>query len=82
MARSTYARAEWYDAMKFDPRINNTISEKDEKLHNQLRYQLSHAVCQFQLSEYLMLTKIRYNSILAKTYLTGRDLLMIASWIS
>jgi len=45
MARSTYSRAEWYDAMKFDPRINNTISEKDEKKHNELRYKLTHAVC-------------------------------------
>lgn len=44
MARSTYSRAEWYDAMKFDPRINNTISENNEKKHNELRYKLSHGV--------------------------------------
>lgn len=45
MGRSTYSRAEWYDAMKFDPRINNTISEKDEKRHAELRYKLNFGVC-------------------------------------
>ena len=49
MARSTYSRAEWYDAMKFDPRTNNTISEKDEKKHAELRYKLSHGVCRIEV---------------------------------
>lgn len=43
-ARSPYRRGHWYDAMRFDPRINNTLSERDEKRHNDLRSKMMPAV--------------------------------------
>jgi hypothetical protein len=36
-ARSTYSRSAWYDGMKIDPRVNNVISERNDKHHNALR---------------------------------------------
>ena len=35
-ARSLYTKGEWYDGVKLDPDVDNTISEKDEQRHNQL----------------------------------------------
>jgi hypothetical protein len=43
--RSRYSRTEWNESMKLDPRIDNTISELDEKRHSELRYKVSHGVC-------------------------------------
>ena len=43
-ARSPYTKGEWYDGVKLDPDINNTISEKDEGLHNQLRAMVANGV--------------------------------------
>jgi hypothetical protein len=78
MARSTYSRAEWYDAMKFDPRINNTISENNEKKHNDLRYKLSHGVCwaSFPGCVYTRLTTL--SSIPARIYRTVKIVLTTA----
>jgi hypothetical protein len=42
--RSKYGRSEWNQALKLDPRCDNTISEMDEKKHAELRYMLSHGV--------------------------------------
>jgi hypothetical protein len=35
--RSRWARGDWYDGMKLDPRVNNVFSERDEKRHAELR---------------------------------------------
>lgn len=35
--RSPFRRGHWYSGMKFDPRIDNLLSERDEKRHNELR---------------------------------------------
>lgn len=43
-ARSLYTKGEWYDGVKLDPDVNNTISEKDEQLHNQLRAKVANGV--------------------------------------
>lgn len=43
-ARSLYTKGEWYDGVKLDPDINNTISEKDEQLHNALRAKVASGV--------------------------------------
>jgi hypothetical protein len=43
-AQSAYKKAEWYDAMKFDPRTESTISEKDDKKHNKRRAALTPGV--------------------------------------
>src|ERR1700754_697315 len=44
--RSTFRRGDWYKGMKLDPRINNLLSERDEKRHSELRSKMLHAVCQ------------------------------------
>ena len=38
--RSPFKRGHWYKGMKFDPRINNLLSEQDEKRHAELRAKL------------------------------------------
>ncbi|RDW74218.1 cytochrome P450-24 [Coleophoma crateriformis] len=43
MARSTYARSEWNEALRLDPRINNSISETDEKKHAEYRRKVFNA---------------------------------------
>jgi hypothetical protein len=43
-ARSPYSRAEWYDGMRLDPRVNNVISERNDKHHNALRAKLAAGV--------------------------------------
>jgi hypothetical protein len=43
-ARSPYSRAEWYDGMRLDPRVNNVISERNDKNHNALRAKLASGV--------------------------------------
>ncbi|KAJ9652221.1 hypothetical protein H2198_008525, partial [Neophaeococcomyces mojaviensis] len=35
--RSGFHRGHWYAGMQFDPRINNLLSERDEKRHTELR---------------------------------------------
>lgn len=40
-ARSPYARGDWYDGLRLDPKINNVISERNDKLHNTLRAKIS-----------------------------------------
>lgn len=35
--RSPFRRGHWYAGMKFDPRIDNLLSERDEKRHTDLR---------------------------------------------
>ncbi|KAE9370992.1 cytochrome P450 [Stipitochalara longipes BDJ] len=40
-ARSTYSRAAWYDGMRLDPRVNNVISERNDKRHNALRAKMA-----------------------------------------
>ncbi|KIW68377.1 hypothetical protein PV04_04330 [Phialophora macrospora] len=35
--RSPFRRGHWYKAMKLDPRINNLLSEQDERRHAELR---------------------------------------------
>jgi hypothetical protein len=75
MARSTYSRAEWYDAMKFDPRINNTISEIDEKKHSELRYKLSHGVCNTHFPGCFLIDLTTLSSIPARIYRTVKAVL-------
>ena len=43
-ARSPYSKSAWYDGMRIDPRINNVISERDNKHHNALRAKMSTGV--------------------------------------
>jgi hypothetical protein len=43
-ARSPYAKGEWYDGTKLDPDINNTISEKDEQRHTEMRAKVANGV--------------------------------------
>lgn len=43
-ARSPYTKGEWYDGVQLDPDIHNTISEKDEKRHNELRSKVANGV--------------------------------------
>jgi hypothetical protein len=43
-ARSPYSRAEWYDGMRLDPRVNNVISERNEKRHTALRAKMASGV--------------------------------------
>jgi hypothetical protein len=43
-ARSTYSRAAWYDGMRLDPRVNNVISERNDKRHNALRAKMASGV--------------------------------------
>jgi hypothetical protein len=35
--RSPFRRGHWYKGMKFDPRIDNLLSERDERRHAELR---------------------------------------------
>ena len=42
--RSLYRRGEWYKGMQLDPRIDNLLSERDEKRHTELRSKMLHAV--------------------------------------
>jgi hypothetical protein len=44
--RSNVARGHWYTGMKFDPRLDNVLSEKDEKRHAQLRAKMMAGVSQ------------------------------------
>lgn len=44
-ARSLYSKGEWYDGVQLDPDINNTISEKDEQKHLELRAKVANGVC-------------------------------------
>lgn len=43
--RSLFRRGHWYRGMQLDPRINNTLSEQDERRHNDLRSKLLPGVC-------------------------------------
>jgi cytochrome P450 len=38
--RSPFRRGHWYKGMKFDPRIDNLLSERNEKRHAELRAKL------------------------------------------
>ncbi|KEF62777.1 uncharacterized protein A1O9_00750 [Exophiala aquamarina CBS 119918] len=38
--RSKWARGGWYGGVKFDPRMNNILSERDEKKHAEMRDKL------------------------------------------
>ena len=42
--RSPYKRGEWYKGMQLDPRIDNLLSERNEKRHTELRSKMLHAV--------------------------------------
>ena len=42
--RSPFRRGHWYAGMKFDPRINNLLSEQDEVRHAELRAKMMPAV--------------------------------------
>lgn len=42
--RSAYRRGEWYKGMQLDPRIDNLLSERNEKRHMDLRSKMLHAV--------------------------------------
>ena len=42
--RSGYTRGAWYDGVKLDPDTHNTISEKDEKRHNEMRAKVANGV--------------------------------------
>lgn len=44
--RSPYKRADWYDGMKLDPKVNNVASERDEARHTSLRAKMSSGVSQ------------------------------------
>ena len=43
-ARSPYTKSAWYDGVKLDPDLNNTISEKDEQKHNDMRAKVANGV--------------------------------------
>ncbi|KAJ0387841.1 hypothetical protein COL922a_001392 [Colletotrichum nupharicola] len=40
-ARSTYRRADWYDAVRFHPKKNNVLSMRDEDEHAKLRAKMA-----------------------------------------
>jgi cytochrome P450 len=61
--RSRFRRGHWYRGMGLDPRINNTLSEQDEKRHNELRAKLLPGVS-------LPLMFVNYSS---KNQYTGKD---------
>ena len=42
--RSRWSRGTWYDGMKMDPRLNNILSERDEKKHANMRAKMVGAV--------------------------------------
>jgi hypothetical protein len=35
--RARWTRGNWYDGMKLDPRVNNILSERNERRHAELR---------------------------------------------
>lgn len=42
--RSKWTRGGWYDGVKLDPRMNNILSERDEKRHAEMRSMMIGAV--------------------------------------
>jgi nicotinamide riboside kinase len=48
-ASSPYSKVAWYDGDKLDPDLNNSISEKDEQKHNEMRAKVANGVskCDF-----------------------------------
>jgi len=42
--RSKWTRGGWYDGVKLDPRMNNILSERDEKKHAEMRSKMIGAV--------------------------------------
>ena len=42
--RSLYKRGDWYKGMQLDPRIDNLLSERNEKRHTELRSKMLPAV--------------------------------------
>jgi hypothetical protein len=43
-ARSPYTKGAWYNGVKLDPDLNNTISERDEQKHNEMRAKAANGV--------------------------------------
>ncbi|RDA94984.1 hypothetical protein CP533_0162 [Ophiocordyceps camponoti-saundersi (nom. inval.)] len=39
--RTTYKRSDWYDGMRLDPAKDNVISQRDDELHNKLRWKMA-----------------------------------------
>lgn len=65
-ARSTYSRAAWYDGMRLDPRVNNVISERNDKRHNALRAKMASGVSQITLTFIVFHADLGTKSTLAK----------------
>lgn len=42
--RSRYKKADFYDAVRFDPTRDNIISERDDERHNELRAKMAAGV--------------------------------------
>ena len=42
--RSPFRRGNWYKGMQLDPRIENLLSERDERRHSELRSKMLPAV--------------------------------------
>jgi hypothetical protein len=42
--RSKWTRGGWYDGVKLDPRMNNILSERDERRHAEMRSKMIGAV--------------------------------------
>jgi hypothetical protein len=55
-ARSPYTRADWYDGLRLDPKINSVISERNDKLHNALRAKISVGVSVILIKQSTSLT--------------------------
>jgi hypothetical protein len=56
--RSLYTKGAWYDGVKLDPDLNNTISEKDEKNHNEMRVKIVNGVSKCNLWGHLKFADI------------------------
>lgn len=40
-----FTRGTWYDSMTLDPKVKNSLAERDDKAHNVLRSKLIRGVC-------------------------------------
>jgi hypothetical protein len=79
-ARSPYTRGEWYNGVKLDPDINNTISEKDEERHTELRAKVANGVISF-LQNYTPHADSQFHSTLVKATRVSKPPSTIEFWI-
>jgi hypothetical protein len=78
--RSPYARGDWYDGLRLDPKIDNVISEWDEKRHTAPSFENSgwgEPIFKAPKFGYLVAaTGLTHLGILARRTLSSRKALM------